>query len=144
MDLEIMEFPYGIRPKVEMPDKMLLHELGEDGVKEMISQHYELLFKSEIASLFPTDKKLQQIAKNSAADFFIQIFGGPSYYKQNRGAPMMTKRHQQFTITPQARKVWLQCYKEVLEGLEISTHLKESFWHYLNIFSIWMVNTPQT
>lgn len=47
---------------------------------------------------------------------FIQICGGPKYFNENRGAPMMVARHQPFKITPKTRMVWLECYIEVLKN----------------------------
>ena len=32
---------------------------------------------------------------------------------------------------------------EVLEKLDLNEDLKRSFWDYLDIFSIWMLNTPE-
>ena len=55
---------------------------------------------------------------------------------------MMFVRHQPFKITPQARVVWLECYIEVLKKLDIDEKFLESYWNYLDIFSIWMINTP--
>jgi len=56
---------------------------------------------------------------------------------------MMVARHQPFKITPKTRMVWLECYIEVLKKLDIDEELLKSFWNYLDIFSIWMVNTPE-
>jgi len=72
----------------------------------------------------------------------IQICGGPDYFNQHRGKPMMIDRHSQFSITPEGRVVWLNCYKKVLLELNIPENLVLSFWNYINVFSNWMVNTP--
>ena len=56
---------------------------------------------------------------------------------------MMVKRHAPFKITPKARRVWLECYIEILKDLDIPEDLKQSFWNYLDIFSTWMINTPE-
>lgn len=56
---------------------------------------------------------------------------------------MMFVRHQPFKITPKARVVWLECYIEVLKNLDIEEDLIKSFWDYLDIFSIWMINTNE-
>jgi hemoglobin len=56
---------------------------------------------------------------------------------------MMAARHSKFSITPEGRIVWLECYREVLLKLDAPEHLILSFWNYLNIFSVWMVNTRQ-
>jgi len=51
-------------------------------------------------------------------------------------------RHAPFTITLEGRNVWLTCYKEALLELDIPENLVLSFWNYINVFSIWIVNTP--
>ena len=56
----------------------------------------------------------------------------------------MVARHSPFKITPEARVVWLELYKGLIENLEIEDQLKLSFWNYLDIFSIWMINTPSS
>ncbi len=84
-------------------------------------------------------------AKKRAADFFIQVLGGYPHFSENRGAPRMVGRHAPFRITPSARKVWLELYIPVLEKLtdKAPQPLIEIFWNYLNIFSIWMINTKE-
>jgi hemoglobin len=69
------------------------------------------------------------------------IHGGHPYFNENRGKPMLAKRHAPFHITPEARIVWLNCYQQVLLKLNIPEEMKQSFWNYLNVFSFWMVNT---
>ena len=98
---------------------------------------------STINHLFPEDAEIFEIAKKNSADFMVQICGGTDYYNQNRGKPMLANRHAGSEITPDARIVWLNCYKEVLYGLKIPENLVKSFWNYLNVFSNWMVNTPK-
>lgn len=143
MEFKISEAIFGVRPEVTKPNPKFLEVLGEDGIRDLISKHYDLLKVSSIKDLFPTDDKEFAQAKVNSADFFIQICGGPSYFNQNRGNPMMVKRHAPFKITPNARRVWLECYIEILKDLDIEDSLKQSFWNYIDIFSIWMINSVQ-
>ena len=55
----------------------------------------------------------------------------------------MAARHQPFRITPEARRIWLESYIIVLSNLDMPDDLKQSFWDYLDIFSIWMMNTQE-
>ena len=141
MDLKISSYIPGSRPKVLLPSREIIKQLGEEGIRKIVSEHYDLLGKSEISNLFPKNKEVFEKAKLKSSDFFIQIMGGRTYYKENQGAPMMTKRHAPFKITPEARLVWLKCYQQVLEKIELDDDLKQSYWNYLDIFSMWMVNT---
>jgi hemoglobin len=99
------------------------------------------LKESTIKDLFPKNPIALEKAKEHSADFFIQICGGPDYFNQNRGQPKLNQRHLPFKITAEARVVWLNCYKTVLQNLELPDNVKNSFWNYLEVFSKWMVNS---
>ena len=133
----------GVRPPVQIPNPKVLQALGEDGMRKLVSEHYEILKISSIKHLFPTTDAGLEMAKKHAADFFIQICGGPKYFNESRGAPKMGQRHAPFKITPTARRVWLESYMIVLKDIDLEDSLKQSFWNYLDIFSIWMINTPE-
>jgi hemoglobin len=143
MDFSITEFDVGQRPTVTIPSPDFLNLLTEEGVRKMVSDHYDLLTQSKIHHLFPTTEASLDKAKQNSSDFFIQILGGPSYYLQSRGKPMLIKRHAIISITSMARIVWLQCYIEVLSKLDLPDNVIESFWNYLNVFSCWMVNSKK-
>lgn len=142
MNYDIAKATFGKREQVKMLSPEVLTYLGEDGLRQLISNHYDCLIESEIKDLFPKEEEGLKKAKQHSADFFIQLMGGPQYFNQNRGKPMMAKRHAPFKITPEARIVWLECYIEVLEKLDAPDNIKQSYWDYLNTFSTWMINTP--
>ena len=142
MKFEIAPVPQGGgRPEVTRPDVRLLDSIGEAGVRKMVNDHYDILRNSEIGGMFPRWDKEFEAAKLRSSDFFIQALGGPDYFNQNQGSPMLVSRHRHFKITQQAREIWLNAYKEILPKLEAPEELIVSFWNYLNGFSIWMVNT---
>lgn len=141
MKLTISDLPMGTRPQVALPDPSFLTHLGEAGMRQLVSDHYDRLVESSIKNLFPQDAEGLASAKQHAGDFFIQICRGPRYYEASRGQPQMAKRHAPFKITPEARVIWLQCYQPLLEALDMPEDLVRSFWDYLDIFSVWMVNT---
>ncbi|MCB4744101.1 MAG: globin [Sulfurovum sp.] len=136
--------PYdGVNPPVTKPNPGFLEEIGEAGMRELLERFYTLLHEGPIKHLFPdTKEEMRQAAQNSA-DFFIQICGGPKYFNKNRGAPQMGRRHAPFAITPEARLHWLVLFEQALQPLlgEVSDRHLQSFWDYLNVFSLWMVNT---
>lgn len=144
MDFSISQYEFGQRPPVTIPSPEILKILKEEGIRQMVSDHYDLLSKSEIKHLFPRIEEALDKAKQRSSDFFIQICGGHPYFSENRGKPMLARRHAPFTITPEARNVWLDCYRQVLSRLDLPAELKKSFWDYLNVFSFWMVNTNES
>ncbi len=106
----------------------------------MVDDHYNLLTESSINDLFPKNPIALEKAKEHSADFFIQICGGPDYFNHNRGKPQLNRRHVPFKITAEGRIEWLNCYKPVLQELELPEEVLLSFWNYLDVFSKWMVN----
>jgi len=141
MEFVISKYFPGVRPAVTLPTKQMLELLGEEGMRKMVSDFYDLLIKSPIKDLFPKNPIAVEKAKEHSADFFIQICGGPQYFNQNRGMPQLNRRHQPFKITAEGREIWLNCYKEVLLKLDLPSEVLLSFWNYLDVFSKWMVNS---
>lgn len=144
----ISQGAFGERPPVTKARPEFLQLVGEEGIRAMVNDHYEILIKSDAKHLFPDGGEALAKAKEHAADFMIQINGGPQYFNQKRGAPQMVGRHEPFKITKEARVIWLEAYASVLkelkaqDGSEIPPEILKSFWDYLDIFSLWMVNTP--
>ena len=141
MELKISKYQPGNRPPITLPSEDIYKLLGEDGIRELISDHYDLLAESDVKDLFPADEAGLAKAKKHASDFFVQICGGPMYFNKNRGRPMMYKRHLPHKITPEAREVWLECYRGALEKRELPGSVMQSFWKYLDDFSQWMINS---
>jgi hemoglobin len=140
MNFEISPYPKGNLPEVQLPDKEFLSISGEQGVRKLVDDHYNLLRKSKINHLFAKEDDEFEKAKLRSSDFFIQIMGGHPYFNENRGKPMLVQRHAPFKITPKARIVWLESYREVLKNLAIDPKVLASFWNYLNVLSMRMVN----
>jgi len=143
MQYNITQAQVGARPAVQLPNPEILEFLGEEGMRKLVGDHYELLKQSNIRGLFPPTEEGFEAAKKHSADFFIQICGGPRYFDESRGAPRMVARHAPFSITSDARNIWLESYTILLGTLDMPDNLKESFWNYIDIFSIWMMNTGE-
>jgi hemoglobin len=143
MNFTINQYEFGQRPPVSLPSPQFLELLSEAGIRKMVSDHYDLLSQSDVKHLFPRIDEALEKAKQRSSDFFIQICGGHPYFNENRGKPMLAKRHSSFAITSEARLVWLNCYQQVLSKLDLPEDTIMSFWNYLNVFSTWMVNTNE-
>jgi len=141
VELKISEGVKGARPNISLPDPKILTFLKEEGVRQLVSDHYDRIKTSSIQHLFPPEPVIFEAAKKNSADFFVQILGGVRSYQENRGAPMLVRRHQPFSITAEGRKVWLGVYQELLPTLNMPEDLLISFWNYLDQFSIWMINS---
>ncbi len=138
----ITEYEFGERQSNFLPNMDIYKYLKEEGVRKMVSEHYHLLVKSEAKHLFPEEGELLDGAIKRSADFFIQRLGGPEYFNMTRGTPRLADRHVPFKIDSQARKIWLDCYRQVLSKLEdVPEDLVLQFWKWLDEFSNWMRNT---
>lgn len=129
--------PGDIRP----PTKAIFHQMGEDNVRQMLRDFYQLLGDSAIKEMFPEDL---ETASQKSADFFIGLLGGPALYHQKHGNPMMRARHMPFAINAHARQVWLDCFEAVLadaeERYDFPVDELPGFLEFLRGFSMWMVN----
>ncbi len=145
MKLQITDGEIDVRPPVAKPHPGFYQEVGEERFRKLVFDHYESIKTSDIAFLFPIfDDDDFAEAQKHAADFLIEISGGPDYFTQTRGEHQMVGRHAPFRIDEKARKVWLELYIPLLEALEtegISPEYIESFWNYLDLFSMWVLNT---
>jgi len=145
MNLSISDGKIEVRPPVTKPHPGFFYEVGEERFRKLVNEHYESIKTSDIAFLFPIfdDEDFAQAQKH-AADFLIEISGGPDYFTQTRGDHHMVGRHAPFRIDEHSRKTWLALYIPLLNALVdegITQEYIESFWNYLDIHSMWMVNT---
>ena len=144
LNFSILPYQVGVTPPVTKPNPAFLTDIGEEGMRALLDRFYMGLFESPIKELFPKEIDVMKNAGQVSADFFIQICGGTPYFNQNRGAPQMGKRHAPFAITPDARLHWLVCFEEALQLIidekQSSEENIQSFWDYINVFSIWMIN----
>lgn len=143
MEFHITPGQLGTRPQAQLPSPKILEYLGEEGMRKLVSDHYDLLRQSNIKDLFPPSDEGFEMAKKHSSDFFIQICGGFPHFNHSRGRPMMAARHMPFKITQEARRIWLESYKIVLMNHDMPEELKSSFWNYIDPFSIWMMNTSE-
>jgi hemoglobin len=145
MKLTITDGEIGVRPPVTKPHPGFLDEVGEARFKKLVYDHYELIEVSDIAFLFPIhDEDDFEDAKRHAFSFLIEEAGGPDYFTQERGKHQMVGRHAPFRIDEAGRRTWLELYIPLLEALVdegVTPEYIESFWNYLDIFSMWLVNT---
>ena len=145
MELEIKDIKSNSSLEtVKKPNPMFYEQVGEERFRKLVDEHYELLKESEIAFMFPIEYEEEfKKVKKHAADFLIQISGGPDYFKQNRGDSKMLARHARFRINEKGRYIWLDAYRVLLKELEtegIEAEYIESFWNYLNNFSMALIN----
>jgi len=144
MNYSILPYNANYIPAVQKPNRGFLDEVGEEGIRQLLDRLYMELDVSSIRHIFPpANREEMRKAGQVSADFFIQICGGTDYFNQKHGAPQMRGRHAPFAITAEARLHWLVCFEIALQPLEaeVSQENLQSFWNYINLFSIMMINT---
>jgi len=118
---------------------------GEEGMKTLMYDFYDIIYESDIAHFFPQDEDAFQEVKEKNTKFFIQICGGPKVYESEAGGmdldEFMIRLHDDFSIYEKSRNEWLGCMEEALRKVDIDQRIKDDFWDYLEKFSKLTVNT---
>src|SRR5699024_6808275 len=85
---------------------------GYEPIDRIIEELYKRIGKHpQLIPIFP--EELSEAARKKRL-FLIQFFGGPKLYLQDRGHPMLRKRHLTFEITPKRKDAWLECMHAAL------------------------------
>lgn len=93
----------------------------------------------KLIPIFPAD--LTETARKQRL-FLTQFFGGPKWYTEDRGHPMMRRRHLPFEITPERRDAWLECMDAALTEAEIEEPYRAAIFEKLTMTANHMMNTP--
>lgn len=94
----------------------------------------------DLIPIFPDD--LTETARRQTL-FLTQFFGGPQLYTEERGHPMLRRRHLPFEITPTRRAAWLSCMAKALVEAEIEEPYRTAIFERLTKTAEHMVNTPE-
>ncbi len=118
---------------------------GEEGMKALMYDFYDIIYESDIAHFFPQDEDAFHEVKVKNTKFFVQICGGPKVYESETGGmdldEFMIRLHDDFSIYDKSRYEWLGCMEEALRKVDMEQRIKDNFWAYLESFSKLTVNT---
>lgn len=113
---------------------------GHEKIAKLVHHFYKRVGKHPLLiPIFPED--LTETARKQTM-FLTQFFGGPRLYEEERGHPMMRRRHLPFPITPSRRDAWLDCMKEALLEAEIEEPYRTVIFEKLTLTANHMMNTP--
>lgn len=114
---------------------------GFDTIDKLVNAFYKRVgARPELIEIFPDD--LTETARKQRL-FLTQFFGGPMIYSEERGNPMMRRRHLPFEITPTRRNAWLECMNEALNEAEIEEPYRTAIFEKLTMTANHMMNTPE-
>jgi len=112
---------------------------GQLAVDKIVESLYKHVAKHEaLIPIFPTD--LTETAHKQRL-FLTQFFGGPSLYLQERGHPMLKRRHLPFEITFERRNAWLECMDKALDEAAIEEPYRSAIFERLSLTATHMINT---
>lgn len=114
---------------------------GFDQIDNLVTHFYKRVARHPLLTpIFPDD--LTETARKQRL-FLTQFFGGPKVYSEERGHPMMRRRHLPFPITPARRDAWLACMEEALHAAEIEEPYRTAIFEKLTLTANHMMNTPE-
>ena len=129
----------GVSP---MNRKYTIHyeELGAEKLSELMHAFYARVAKHpQLIPIFPEDFT-ETIRKQ--IQFQTQYLGGPNYYTEEHGHPMMRARHMNFKITPDRAQAWLECMTEAMDEVSLDEKFRKTYFQRLAMTAHHMINAP--
>lgn len=112
---------------------------GQETVDRLVEAHYKYIGKHpDLIPIFPED--LSEPARKQRL-FLTQFFGGPQLYVQERGHPMLKKRHLPFEITSKRRDAWVECFEKALDEVGIEEPYRSAIFQRISMTANHMINT---
>ena len=112
---------------------------GQEYVDQLANNLYKYVAQEpKLMEIFPQD--LAESARKQRL-FFTQLFGGPQLYLEERGHPMLRKRHLKFEITHERKELWLKCMDKSLEETGIEEPYRTAIFQRLTMTAEHMVNS---
>lgn len=113
---------------------------GFDSVNKLVIALYDRVEKHpDLIPIFPEDFT-ETIRKQQL--FLTQFLGGPPLYTEDRGHPMLRRRHLPFEITPTRRDAWLACMDEAMNEVDLQEPYRTAIFDRLTTTAQHMMNTP--
>lgn len=105
---------------------------GEARVRELVDRFYDLMdLEPAYAALRTTHGHDLGRARERLFWFLCGWLGGPSYYMEKVGHPMLRARHLPFSIGVAERDQWVSCMDQAMRDIrvpdDLRLHLNASF-----------------
>ena len=112
---------------------------GQEPIDNIVTALYKHIGQhKKLIPIFPDD--LEESARKQRL-FLTQFFGGPALYLEERGHPMLRRRHLPFEITPERKEAWLECMYKALHEAQIEEPYLTAIFERLSMTANHMVNT---
>ncbi|RNE49664.1 globin [Corynebacterium alimapuense] len=77
--------------------------------------------------------------------FLAQYWGGPTTFNEQRGAPMLRRRHVQFPVDRAAAERWLELMGRSLAQIDetiIPNNYRHAIWEHMERVAAMLINQP--
>lgn len=114
---------------------------GFDPIDRIVKSLYKRIeIHPDLIPIFPVD--LTE-TKRKQHMFLTQFLGGPKLFTEDRGHPMLRRRHLPFEITPTRRDAWLECMAGALDEAKIKEPYKSEIYERIAKTAEHMMNTSE-
>jgi hemoglobin len=114
---------------------------GEQAVRSMTERFYDLMeLEPAYAALRAAHGPDLGNARQRLFWFLCGWLGGPSYYTDRFGHPMLRARHLPFAIGIKERDQWLACMAQAMQETQVPTELRERLEQSFFQTADWMRN----
>ena len=99
---------------------------GETKVKDMVNRFYDLMdVESGYTALRSSHGDSLDNARERLFYFLCGWLGGPNYYTEKFGHPMLRARHLPFSIGIQERDQWVACMTQAMVDTDVPQVLRK-------------------
>ncbi len=117
---------------------------GEERVRELVDRFYDLMdLEPTYAALRATHGPDLAHARQRLFWFLCGWLGGPSYYMEKVGHPMLRARHLPFSIGIIERDQWVACMDHAMQDQNLPSDLREQLQAAFMNTADWMRNRPE-
>lgn len=117
---------------------------GEERVRELVDRFYDLMdLEPAYAALRATHGPDLAHARQRLFWFLCGWLGGPSYYMEKVGHPMLRARHLPFSIGIIERDQWVACMDHAMQDQNLPSDLREQLQAAFMNTADWMRNRPE-
>ena len=112
---------------------------GTEAFVELVDRFYERVEADPpLRAVYPDDL---EPGKRHLALFLAQYWGGPQTYNQERGHPMLRRRHMPFEVTTDGAARWATHMSAAIESMDFPEPAEQALLEYVRRFTPSMVNT---
>lgn len=117
---------------------------GDDFFRRLVGRFYEQVKTDDlIGPMYPDDD--WEGAENRLRWFLAQYWGGPATYQEQRGAPMLRRRHFPFRIGMAEAERWLELMGTSLDQFsddELAPAQRKALVNHMERVAYMMINQP--